>query len=263
MAREAKVLVGIEDSTATVLLDNPGQYNALTKDMCLQLVGAFATLAADPAVRTIVLRGADSSFCSGIAIDQMDRVLFDCDEQGALINHFDLVDRSILACGKTTIAVVEGNCYGGGWQLASACDIQLASDQVRLAITPAKIGLLFPRPGIERLVRTVGEHRAKYLLFSGARLPSDQIGSWNLFTRMVPQAELETQLAQLLAQLHANSPYSIERTKEAIALAAAGEGSDSWWDSVWEENAQNQDLAEGRAAFAAHRAPDFRPATRS
>ncbi|WP_347038170.1 enoyl-CoA hydratase/isomerase family protein [Glutamicibacter halophytocola] len=196
MAREAKVLVGIEDSTATVLLDNPGQYNALTKDMCLQLVGAFATLAADPAVRAIVLRGADSSFCSGIAIDQMDRVLFDCDEQGALINHFDLVDRSILACDKTTIAVVEGNCYGGGWQLASACDIQLASDQVRLAITPAKIGLLFPRPGIERLVRTVGEHRAKYLLFSGARLPSDQIGSWNLFTRMVPQAELETQLAQ-------------------------------------------------------------------
>ncbi|UYQ77136.1 enoyl-CoA hydratase/isomerase family protein [Glutamicibacter sp. JL.03c] len=257
MAQAGRITVGIENSNATVMLDNPAQYNALTKDMCLQLVGAFATLAADPAVRTIVLRGVGSSFCSGIAIDQMDRVLFDPDEQSALINHFDLVDRSIQACGKATIAVVEGNCYGGGWQLASACDIQLASDQVRLAITPAKIGLLFPRPGIERLVRTVGEHRAKYLLFSGARLPAGDITSWGLFTRVVPQADLETQLAQLLEELHANSQYSIERTKEAIALAVAGEGSDGWWDAVWEENAGNADLAEGRAAFLAHRAPKF------
>jgi len=257
MAQSRRITVSIENSNATVLLDNPEQYNALTKDMCLQLIGAFATLAADPRVRTIVLRGVASSFCSGIAIDQMDRVLFDPDEQGSLINHFDLLDRSIQGCGKTTIAVVEGNCYGGGWQLASACDIQLASDQVRLAITPAKIGLLFPRPGIERLVRTVGEHRAKYLLFSGARLPVEEISSWGLFTRVFPQADLESQLAQLLAQLHANSPYSIDRTRQAITLARTGEANDGWWESVWEENATNQDLAEGRAAFLAHRAPDF------
>ena len=75
MTHEARVVVSIEQSTATVLLDNPGQYNALTKNMCLQLLGAFASLAADRTVTTIVVRGANSSFCSGIAIDQMDRVL--------------------------------------------------------------------------------------------------------------------------------------------------------------------------------------------
>jgi len=257
MAQAGRITVDIEEFNATVLLDNPEQYNALTKDMCLQLVGAFATLAADPEVRTIVLRGVESSFCSGIAIDQMDRVLFDPDEQGELINHFDLVDRSIQSCGKTTIAVVEGNCYGGGWQLASACDVQLASDQVRLAITPAKIGLVYPRPGIERLVRTVGEHRAKYLLFSGARLPVEDISSWGLFTRVVPHASLEAELAALLAQLHANSPYSIARTRQAIDLARHGEVSDQWWQQAWEENAGNADLAEGRAAFLARRAPKF------
>lgn len=257
MTHEARVVVSIEQSTATVLLDNPGQYNALTKNMCLQLLGAFASLAADRTVNTIVVRGANSSFCSGIAIDQMDRVLFDRDDRGELINHFDLVDRSIQTCGKTTIAVVEGNCFGGGWQLAAACEMQLASDQVRLAITPAKIGLVFPCPGIERLVRTVGEDRAKYLLYSGARLSAEDIKSWGLFTLVVPRAELESRLAGLLTQLQANSAYSIDRTREAIALAVKAEPSDEWWASAWEENAQNEDLAEGREAFLQHRAPDF------
>ncbi|WP_190264038.1 enoyl-CoA hydratase/isomerase family protein [Glutamicibacter nicotianae] len=253
----ARVGVGIAGSTAVVRLENPGQFNALTKDMCLQLVGAFAGLATNDEVASIVVRGAGGNFCAGIAIDEMDQVLFDRDEDGELINHFDLLDKIIMGCPKPTIAVVEGNCFGGAWQLASACDIQLASDNVRIAITSARIGLVFPRPGIDRLVRAVGEHRAKYLLLSGAEVSIAEAERWGMFTKVVSHGQLEEQLDALLGQLAANSPYSISRTKEAINLVSAGEATDSWWETLWEENGANADLAEGRSAFLARRTPDY------
>lgn len=245
--------VAISGSTATLWLDNQRQFNALTKDMTRDLISAFTQLSSNDAVRTIVLRGAGGNFCAGIAIDQMEQVLFDRDADGALINHFELLDRLITESKKTTIAVVEGNCFGGAWQLASACDIQLAADNVRLAITPAKIGLVFPRLGLERLVRAVGEHRAKYLLFSGAQIPVAQAESWGMFTKVVPAADLEAELSTLLGQLDANSPYSLARSKEAINLGAG----DDWWEALWEENASNADLVEGRAAFMERRKPKY------
>lgn len=252
--------VQITDHVATVSLNNPGQYNALTKDMCLELVGAFSGLSVDPQVRTIVLTGAGANFGAGIAIDQMDLVLFDEPVDGELVNHFDLVDRAITGCPKPTIAVVRGNCFGGAWQLASACDIQLAADTTRLAITPAKVGLVFPRPGVQRLVQTVGQSRAKYLLFSGAEISMEQASAWGLFTQVVASEKLESELATLIFQMAANSAFSIVHTKQAITLSTASTPdtlSDSYWAQLWERNARSEDLAEGRAAFAAKRRPEF------
>ncbi len=257
---KGRVSVQIQDGTATLVLENQRQFNALTRNMCLQLVEILTDLSTQSEVKVIVLRGAGGNFCAGIAIDQMDRVLFDRVADGALMNHFDLVDRALTGCPQTTIAVVEGNCFGGAWQLASACEIQLASDEVKLAITPAKIGLVFPRPGIERLVRTVGESRAKYLLYSGARIPASEALSWGMFTRMFPSASLDEELAALLGALQGNSPYSITRTREAIGRFGREQADvehELWWANLWDENGENPQLAEGRQAFLERRAPRY------
>ncbi|GAA1407102.1 enoyl-CoA hydratase [Glutamicibacter uratoxydans] len=250
--------------TATVLLQNPAQRNALTKEMCLQLVGALAGLSADPDVDVVVLRGDGANFSAGIAIDQMEQVLFDRDQDGDLVNHLDLLDRTLRECAKPTIAAVQGLCFGGAWQVAAACDIQLASNDVAVAITPAKIGLVFPRAGIERLVQRVGEDRAKYLLLTGAKITAAQADAWGLFTTVVHAEEFEDQLAALIAQLQANSPYALLRMKEALSLAAQGidhPGHDQWWATLWEENAANPDLVEGRAAFLERRPARFGEST--
>ncbi|WP_404287344.1 enoyl-CoA hydratase/isomerase family protein [Glutamicibacter arilaitensis] len=259
--QQGRIGVEISNNVATVALDNPDQHNALTKDMCLQLIGAFAGLAADPEVAAIVVTGAGSNFSAGIAIDQMNLVLFDKPSDDELVNHFDLVDRAITGCPKPTIAVVRGNCFGGAWQLAAACDIQLAADNTRLAITPAKVGLVFPRPGIERLVQTVGQSRAKYLLFSGAGITMEEASVWGLFTRVVPQEKLESELATLIFQMSANSNFSIQHTKEAIAMSAGAYPDpllDAYWEALWQNNARSEDLQEGREAFAAKRRPEFK-----
>jgi 1,4-dihydroxy-2-naphthoyl-CoA synthase len=78
-----------------------------------------------------------------------------------------------------------------------------------------------------------------------------------MFTKVVSHGQLEEQLDALLGQLAANSPYSISRTKEAINLVSDGEAADSWWETLWEENGANADLAEGRSAFLARRTPDY------
>ena len=253
-----QIQVSIDAGTATVRLDNPSQRNALTKNMCLQLVGALAAVSADRNVHVVVLRGAGSSFSAGIAIDQMDQVLFDDDGFGGLYNHFDAVDRAVTGCSKPTIAVVEGSCFGGGWQLAAACDIQLASTSTQIAITPAKVGLLFPRLGLERLVQLAGASRAKYLLYSGAQISVQEAVHWGLFTKLVPAEDLELQLAHLLAQLKSNSQFAIARTGEAIGLLDALDSEqDYWWGEAWQANAHSADLAEGRRAFLEHRTPRF------
>ena len=131
---------------------------------------------------------------------------------------------------------------------------------MKIAITPAKIGLVFPRPGIERLVRTVGESRAKYLLYSGSRISAAEALDWGMFTRMHPAAQLEEELHRLLEALQGNSPYSIARTREAIAAYGqepAAADYESWWSRLWEENGENPELVEGRRAFLERRAPRY------
>ncbi|WP_313810814.1 enoyl-CoA hydratase/isomerase family protein [Glutamicibacter sp.] len=257
---EPKICVHSQSGTATVVIQNPAQRNALTKDMCLELVGALAGLAADPSVNVVVLRGDAGNFSAGIAIDQIHQVLFERDIDAQLVNHLDLLDHMLRECPKVTIAAVEGLCFGGAWQVAAACDIQLASADVDIAITPAKIGLVFPRRGIERLVQRVGEDRAKYLLLTGAKITAAQADDWGLFTKVVPAEEFEERLEELIEQISANSPYALTRMKEAIGLSARGVDTpahDQWWESLWEENAANPDLVEGREAFLERRAARF------
>ncbi|WP_418907597.1 enoyl-CoA hydratase/isomerase family protein [Glutamicibacter endophyticus] len=255
----AGIELSIEHSVATLRLHNPRQYNALTRQMCQELIEHIARCSEDADVAVLVLTGDGEHFCAGIAIDRMDEVLFDGPD--GVVNHFDAVDRALRDCPKPVIALVRGTCYGGAWQLASACDIQLACEDVRLAITPAKIGLLFPRRGLERLVNTVGQSRARYLLFSGLRLEAEQIAAWGLFTEVLPARDLDERVAKLVQQLAENSPYALRRSKQAMNLLERAEDADSseFWQRVWAENGANPDLAEGRAAFQQKRRPDFRP----
>lgn len=262
MAQGAQGRIGVQlvEDIATLSLDNPSQFNALTQSMCMELVQLLHQLAADRQVRAIVLQGTGENFSAGIAIDQIDAVLFDRQPSGTLINHFELLDAALSSCPKPTIAVVRGHCFGGAWALAAACDIQLASNHTKLAITPAKIGVMFPRPGVKRLVQMVGASRAKYLLFSGAKISMEQAERWGMFTMVFGEAELDAQLQRLLGQLRTNSNFTITHSKQAINRledTAAGPAEDQYWAQLWEEVAHNVDLVEGRTAFAHKRRPEF------
>lgn len=163
----SSISVSVKDNVATVVIDNPAQRNALTLAMCLALQEAMPKLDEDPDIKVVVLRGAGSAFCSGVAINELSSVLAEPQDGVAGIDHLSRADMAITSITKPTVALVDGACMGRGWQIASACDFIISSERSTFAITPAKIGIIYPRIGIERLVRLVGHSNAKFILLTG------------------------------------------------------------------------------------------------
>lgn len=265
----------------TISIDRQAKRNALTPELCDALAATVARLDRDPAVRVIALTGAGADFSAGADIAELPRVLFDTGDQsasdgqagdqptsGAGVDHLTAADEAFGAARKPTVALVRGVCMGGGWQLASACDIVLSADDARIAITPALLGIVYPRRGVDRLVRTVGVDRAKYLLFSGARVSPADAERWGLVTAVIPAAQFTQAVAALLERIARNSQYSVHATKRLIDAGVRAQGQpvgdsrapsklDGDWEAVWSEMAGNPDLLAGRAAFLAGDTPVF------
>ncbi len=257
----ARVHVTTSDGVALLTLDNRGQRNALTPHMCRELVHVCEAVGRDPEVAVVVLRGAGGDFSAGVAIDRMDELLFTA-EDGALPapgkELFSRADAALRALPQPLVAVVEGVCMGGGWQVAATADYVLASDTVRIAITPGKLGVLYPRPGLERLVDRVGPMRAKRLLLTGEELSPADAEGWGLVSELVPAADLEGRLADLIATLRSRSAYSAEHHLRLVDGFTAGSPAYTEdWERAWAGTLTSGDLAEGRNAFLEKRRPHF------
>ncbi|GAA1322420.1 enoyl-CoA hydratase/isomerase family protein [Leucobacter albus] len=276
------IRLAVRDGIGTIEIDRPAKRNALTPELCDDLASAVRDLDRDPAVRVIALTGAGGNFSAGADIAELPRVLFDAPEAGPgspgaplgpasstsgadprpSFDHLTAADEAFGAAQKPTVALVRGICMGGGWQLASACDVVLCSDDARIAITPALLGIVYPRRGVARLVRMVGPDRAKYLLFSGARISPADAERWGLVTALLPAGDFDVATAEYLARVAANSQYSVQTSKRLIDAGTGAEGLgggdlDAAWREVWREMPANPDLASGRPAFLAGRSPEF------
>lgn len=244
------VRVHIRDGVATLTLENPQRRNALTAGMCCQLSAEVARLDGDPDVEVIAVQGTGGHFSAGVDLTSLANILYH-EEDGDL---FSLATESLRRSGTPTLAAVQGVCMGGGWQLASACDIVIASDTARIAITPAKIGVLYPRPGMDQLIDKVGEDRAKYLLFTATEINAAQAEAWGLVTLAVPEDDFETQIAKTTHAITKNSSFAIAAMKRYIS-AEGDRNAD--WDARWHEVPTHPDFLEGLRAFRAREQPHF------
>ncbi|MBP6684050.1 MAG: enoyl-CoA hydratase/isomerase family protein [Leucobacter sp.] len=258
--------VSVKAGIGAIEINRPAKRNALTPELCDEVADAVRGLDSDPDVRAITLTGAGGDFSAGADIADLPRVLFDSsggnDAGRSGFDHLTAADLALGVATKPTIALVQGICMGGGWQLASACDIVLCSDNAKIAITPALIGIVYPRRGVDRLVRLVGASRAKYLLYSGARVSPVDAERWGLVTALLPAAEFAAESARFVTQVAANSPYSVRTTKRLIDAGTGSEGRggsalDAAWGTVWAEMPANPDFAAGQAAFLTGQKPEF------
>ncbi|MDQ2850411.1 MAG: enoyl-CoA hydratase/isomerase family protein [Actinomycetota bacterium] len=250
--------MSIAEGVASLKIDNPRQRNALTRTMCLELQDVLPRLEAAPDVVVITLRGAGTSFSAGAAIDELPSVLLDQQPDGSRLDHLSLADKAIASATKPTVALVDGACMGGGWQIASACDFILASERSVFAITPAKLGVIYPRAGIERLVREVGEARAKYILFMGEAYSATRAHALGLIAEAVPDEAFEVRCAILIASLRDNSQFSVHSLKQLVNLTASPiPDIDQFWDDAWTDMSDGPDMSIGVAAFQNRERPRF------
>lgn len=260
-----RVRLMVDDGIATILLDNPHQRNALSSTMCEELIAAAQTADADPAVTVIVLRGAGGDFSAGAAINEVDAVLY-AGDTGDGRSGRDLLseaDKALCDVRKPIISAVEGTCMGGAWQIAATADIVLAASSARLAITPAKLGIVYPRRGLERLVRRVGADRAKHILLTGDTVDTATAERWGMVTEVVPEEHLNERVQALSATLAGRSQYSAVHHKDLVDRYATGgfnpeEEYEKAWDDGWAGVLHSGDLDEGRSAFGEKRPPEFR-----
>lgn len=200
--------VRIEDGVAVVTLNRPDRLNALSSGLRTALAQAMDRLDADDGVLVIVLTGAGRGFCSGLDLKELTA---DPPSPGDL----DPV-LAIERCRKPVIAAVNGVAVTGGFELALACDIVLASTEARFADTHARVGIM---PGwrlSQRLSRTIGLSRAKELSLSGAYLDAREACAWGLANRVYPPERLMSAALNLAAQIAGVPAANVRRYKQLI-----------------------------------------------
>ncbi|GHG31735.1 enoyl-CoA hydratase/isomerase family protein [Streptomyces filamentosus] len=242
---EPQLVAGVEDGVATLVISNPAKRNAMTAGMWRALPAVLGRLAADPAVRVLVLTGAGDTFCAGADISALREP---GDEQQALAVR---AEEALAAFPKPTLAAVRGYCVGGGSQLAGACDLRFAAEGARFGITPAKLGIVYPSSSTRRLTALVGPATAKYLLFSGELIDTERALRTGFVDEVHPAEGLDERVAEFCRTLASRS---------LLTQAAAKEFADGRLDrdAHWAGQARGSgDTAEGVAAFLERRAPRF------
>lgn len=242
---EPDLLHGVTDAVATVVLHHPAKRNAMTAAMWAALPPLLDTLAADPAVRALVLTGAGGTFCAGADISTLRESPEEAQELAVR------AEEALAAFPKPTLAAVRGHCVGGGAQLAAACDLRFAEEGARFGVTPAKLGIVYPSTATRRLVSLVGPATAKYLLFSGELIDTERALRTGLVDEVLPVDGLEERVAEFTRVLVSRS----QLTQAAAKEFANGRGDR---DGHWSAQARGSgDTAEGVAAFLERREPRF------
>jgi enoyl-CoA hydratase/carnithine racemase len=253
----AGVHVSVAHGVATVVLDNPASRNAITRSMCLDIQDTLPQLEADPDVTVVAFRGAGGSFSAGAQLTELESVLMDRTDEG-IVDQLSRTDLAITSLAKPTVALVDGACMGGGWQLASACDFIVASERSTIGITPAKLGILYPRAGVDRLVRQVGAAAAKYIVFTGQTFPAARALELGLVAEVVTDGEFSARCDALVAALVQRSRFTIHAMKHLIDIREGDPTLDDEWRSAWSAMADGPDMRIGIAAFLNHEQPRFR-----
>ncbi|MFR9676748.1 enoyl-CoA hydratase/isomerase family protein [Streptomyces sp. TR06-5] len=241
------------DGVATVTIDHPAKRNAMTPDMWRSFPPLLDRLAADTAVRSLVLTGAQGTFCAGADIATLRS---DGDPRATAVTGQGLAvaaEEALAAFPKPTLALVRGHCVGGGCQLAAACDLRFAAEDAWFGVTPARLGIVYPASSTERLVRLVGPSTAKHLLFSAELIDTERALRCGLVDEVHPGDRLDGRAADFTRTLATRSP---------LTQAAAKEFADGRGDRArvahWEREAAGSDeAAEGVAAFLERRPPVF------
>ena len=156
------------------------------------------------------------------------------------------------------IAVIRGICYGGGFGLAAACDLRIADDTAGFCIPAARLGLAYPADAVLDLVNGLGPQLARVALFTGRPVPAANLLRQGFLSEIVSGDTLDEAALILARQIAENAPLSIQAAKLALRAAELSDGELLGEAAVTGAMTfESADYAEGRAAFAARRRPNF------
>ena len=214
VAREAPALLVSEDEgAARITLNRPEKRNPLSLELMDELTSLLEALGERRDVRVIVIEGAGPAFSAGHDLSEM--VGRDLPFYQRLFDSCTELMETIHRVPQPVIAKVHGIATAAGCQLVAACDLAVASEEARFATPGVKIGLFCSTPMVP-LSRAIGRKRALEMLLTGEPIAARTAAEWGLVNRVVPEAELDAAVAELVAAITSSSPLTVRIGKEAF-----------------------------------------------
>lgn len=241
-------------------IDRADRMNALSRAVVRELGRLAREAAADRALRAVILAGAgDKAFCAGA--DLKERRAMDEEDVRDFLPLYRATFGAIDRLPVPVVAALDGVAFGGGLELALACDLRVAAPHVQLGLTETSLGIIPGAGGTQRLTRLVGEARAKELILFARRLSAAEALALGIVNRVAPEGTraLDDALAWA-APLERAAPIAIAAALEAIDGASEGPLEDglSLEARCYERTLASEDRLEALAAFAEKRAPVFK-----
>lgn len=254
------VSLDISGAVGFVTLSHPGKFNAMSRAMWRELRAVFESLQQDRALRAVLVRGEGGHFCAGGDISEYAAFRFD----EASLRAFHENDvwgglQAMLACDLPIVALIEGNCMGAGVEIASCCDLRLASDAARFGAPIARLGFPMAPREAALVVRALGDLTAREMLLSAAVLGAAEMKQRGFLNQVMPAPDLHGAADACLDRIRPLAPQAARLNKQtfrALAQVPFGQEATDLIATAY-RYAPSAEHHEGVTAFIDKRSPQF------
>ena len=204
-----------DDGIGVIVLDQPHKSNALSSELLKELQHTLHVFREHPSIHCIILTGSgEKAFCAGADLkERMNMTKEQVKEAVRLIKEtISMLDQM----PQPTIASINGAAFGGGLELALACDIRIASHHAKMGLTETSLGIIPGAGGTQRLPRLIGISKAKELIFTARRIDAIEALQIGLVNQIAKPEDLETMSLTIARKIAANAPIAVMEAKKAI-----------------------------------------------
>ncbi len=252
------IILEKEDHFLWIKLNRPEAMNALNTQMAKELLAAFQDAAYQRDIWVVGLTStSEKSF--GVGADLKERKTMTAEQIAQQRILFRRTSAAVKALPQPLIAGVKGFALGGGFELALAADIIIASEDAQFGLPEVRVGLIPGNGGTQLLPRLIGPNRAKEIIFTGRRINAQEALSLGLVYKVVPLAQVEEEVRHLAAEICANAPIAVRQAKKAIELGLNVDLPTAMEieNEAYNVNLVTEDRQEGIRAFNEKRPPQW------
>jgi enoyl-CoA hydratase len=252
------VLLERAGPVATITLNRPDKLNALNRAMWAGVLDAFHEVSADPSVRCVVLTGAgERAFCPGADISEFESARANAAQAAEYGKLMDAAMEAIAACPHPVVVKVKGICVGGGLEIACLADMRICQESSRFGVPVNKLGLTMGYSEIAALIGLVGKTNALEILYEARVFGAAEAKEKGLVNRVVPDAEIDTAVAETVARIVAGAPLVNRWHKKFAKRLETGKPLTEAEIAEGYAAFDTQDFQTGYKAFLAKAKPEF------
>lgn len=261
MSEKNLIIVSAKNKICTLTLNDPEKRNVLSPKMLNELARQLKNLEIENKVRCIVIKVAgNKAFSSGYNISEIkdDDMTREFREDHPLENCLEAIENFPYPI----IAMMNGHTFGAGLELAVTCDLRICSEDIKMALPPAKLGMVYSYSGTKKFLNLIGPAYTKELFFTGETIDAERAEKIGLVNFIIEKDKIEKFTHKIAEKISQNAPLSLKTIKETINIWQRNQTLSNTDKEIiknlFEKIQESKDYREGQRAFQEKRKPEFR-----